>query len=79
MDENRVTLSIAANLVPIVQYLHKAGILSIDGEARYGSGVLITTALFRKVWPDVEPTGHYYLAEFAGVEFRATAGGKADE
>lgn len=78
MDENRVTLSIAANLVPIVQYLHKAGILSIDGEAR-GAVVLITTALFRKVWPDVEPTGHYYRAEFAGVEFRATAGGIADE
>lgn len=70
MEENKSTLAVAVALKPIMEYLYKLGVLSVEG--CYHGAILLTEQKFREIWPDVTPDNTGFLtAELDGHIFTA--------
>lgn len=77
MATNQKTLDVAIALSPLMTYLKKMGIISVDGG--YGPNtpphIQLTVGKFREIWPEVTPDSKGMLnAEYNGMTFVAWAG-----
>ena len=74
MATNQKTLDVAVAALPLMMYLNKVGVISVDGAATTPH-IQLSARKFREIWPDVTPDSDGFLnAVYDGTIFTAWAG-----
>lgn len=71
MATNQKTLDVAVAALPLMVYLNKVGVISVDG-ASTTPHIQLSARKFREIWPDVTPDSDGVLhAMYDGTLFTA--------
>ena len=71
MATNQKTLDVAIAVKPLMVYLNKVGVISVDG-ASVTPHIQLSARKFREIWPDVTPDSDGVLhAMYDGTLFTA--------
>ena len=74
MATNQKTLDVAVAALPLMVYLNKVGVISVDG-ASTTPHIQLSARKFREIWPDVTPDSDGCLcAAYGGAIFVAWGG-----